>query len=137
MRKTWLVLCLYLLLFSACSSGNQPTGTVTPAPTVDTSANLPSPTPESLQRLMQTEQLLLLTPHPLRNLYDITQRLKLHTSIPIAHVMRTTPLHTVLGQEANFWINNLDTRRYSRIFAKLVYTTAHVYMYVEDGQAVN
>ncbi len=138
MRKTWLLLCLCLLLFSACSSGsNQAAGTVIPMPTVDTSANLPSPTPESLQRLMQTEQLLLLTPHPLRNLYDIAQRLKLHTSIPIAHVVRTTPLHTVLGQEANFWINNLDTRRYSRISAKLVYTTAHVYMYVEDGQAVN
>src|SRR5258708_30507330 len=76
MRKSWLVLCLYLLLFSACSSGsNQAAGTVTPTPTVDTSANLPSPTPESLQRLMQTEQLLLLTPHPLRNLYDIAQPL--------------------------------------------------------------
>jgi immune inhibitor A len=138
MRKTWLLLSLCLLLFSACSSGsNQPTATVTPAPTVDTSTNLPSPTPESLQSLMQTEQLLLLTPHPLRNLYDIAQRLKLHTSIPIAHVVRTTPLHTVLGQEAHFWINNLDTRHYSRISAKLVYITEHVFMYVEDGQAVN
>lgn len=140
MRKTWLLLCLCSLLFSACSSGNnQATGPVTPTPTVNTSANLPSPAPESLQRLMQTEQLLLLTPHPLRNLYAIAQRLKLHTSIsmPIAHGGRTTPLHVMLGQEANFWINNLDTRRYKRISAKLVYITAHVYMYVEDGQAVN
>src|SRR5260221_14683228 len=138
MRKPWLLICLCLLLFSACSSGsNQAVGTVTPMPTADTSANLPSPTPESLQRLMQAEQLLLLTPHPLRNLYDIAQRLKLHTSIPIAHVVRTTPLYTVLGQEANFWINNLDTRRYRGFFAKLVYFTTHVYMYVEDRIAVN
>jgi immune inhibitor A len=99
--------------------------------------NLPSPAPGSLSSLLQTEQLLLMTLHPLRDLYGLARRLKLHTPHPIPHVGRTTPLNEKLGQEDLFWINNEDTRTYSRIRAKLVYITPHAYMYVEDGQQVN
>jgi immune inhibitor A len=98
---------------------------------------LPSPTATNVQSLVQTERLLLMTPHPLRDLYSLAQRLKLHTSSPIPHVGRTTPLNARSGQEDVFWLNNSDTRTYSRIRAKLVYITPHIYMYVEDGQEVN
>jgi len=78
-----------------------------------------------------------MTPHPLRDLYSLARRLKLHTIQPIPHVGRTTPLNAHVGQEDSFWLNNSDTRSYSRISARLVYITPHIYMYVEDGQQVN
>jgi hypothetical protein len=90
-----------------------------------------------MQDLLQTEQLLLMTPHPVRDLYGLALRLKLHTSTAIPHVGRTTPLNARTGQEDVFWLNNSDTRTYSRIHAKLVYITPHAYMYVEDGQEVD
>ena len=132
-----------IVLLSSCSFG----GNTPPAPVIMRSPtatdqpgpgnNLPSPTTESTQALLQTEQLLLMTPHPLRDLYSLAQRLTLHTATPIPHVGRTTPLNAKLGQEDSFWINNSDTRTYSRIRAKLVYVTPHLYMYVEDGQQIN
>ena len=135
-----LALLACLLLLSSCTSGgNTPTVTITPTATTRPSSGnfLPSPTAESAQTLLQTEQLLLMTPHPVRDLYGLARRLKLHTPAPIPHVGRTTPLNETLGQEDSFWINNSDTRTYSRIHAKLVYITPHVYMYVEDGQQPN
>jgi immune inhibitor A len=138
-----LVALACLLLLSSCTFGsNTPTApTITRSPTATEQPgpgnNLPSPTAESTQALLQTEQLLLTTPHPLRDLYSLAQRLKLHAATPIPHVGRTTPLNETLGQEDSFWINNSDTRAYSRIHAKLVYITPHVYIYVEDGQQPN
>src|SRR5579859_239265 len=138
-----LLLFVIIALLSSCTSGsNTPTAPlITRTPTATGQPNsgnsLPSPTAESTQALLQTEQLLLMTPHPLRDLYSLAQRLKLHTANPIPHVGRTTPLNEKLGQEDSFWINNADTRAYSRIRAKLVYITPHVYMYVEDGQQPN
>lgn len=131
-------LLLILLLLSSCSLwGSQPTRTASPTATTRTSTILPPPAPENLQSLLQTEQLLLMTPHPLRDLYDLARRFKLHTALPIPHLGRTTPLNAQLGQEDSFWITNFDSHRSSRIRAKVVYVTPHVYMYVEDGQQVN
>ncbi len=142
--KFWfrLFLLLSLPLLSACSLGDsQPVAVVavaTPALAVDDSnAPLSSPTPESIQNLLQTEQLLLMAPHLPRDLYSLAQRLKLHVQGLIPPVGRTTPLNAHLGQEDAFWIMNLDTRRYSRVTARLVCVTPHVYMYVEDGQSIN
>src|SRR5579859_2400504 len=138
-----LLLFVIIALLSSCTSGSNtptaplitrtPTATGQPGP----GNNLPSPTAESAQALLQTEQLLLMTPHPLRDLYSLAQRLKLHTANPIPHVGRTTPLNEKPGQEDSFWINNADTHTYSRIRARLVYMTPHVYIYVEDGQQPN
>src|SRR2546421_3753475 len=90
-------LLVILFLLSSCSLwGGQPTR---PAPsTTGTSNILPSPAPEDLQSLLQTEQLLLMTPHPLRDLYDLARRFKHHTALPIPHVGRTRPLNAQLGQ---------------------------------------
>lgn len=134
----YLIVFLCLLLSSCIFGGNTPANTTpTAGITQEPGNNLPSPTPGSLQGLLQTEQLLLMTPHPLRDLYGLAQRLKLHTATPIPQAGRTTPLNARLGQEDSFWINNQDTRTYSRIRAQLVYITAHVCMYVEDGQQAN
>ncbi len=141
LASTCLALLACLVLLSSCVfGGGGPTSTVTPTATTATTAPgsaLPSPTTEGVASLLQTEQLLLMTPHPLRDLYSLARRLKLHTPNPIPHVGRTTPLDGHVGQEDMFWINNEDTRAYSRIRARLVYVTPHVYMYVEDGQQVN
>lgn len=139
--KTCLALIACLVLLSSCIlGGSGPVSTPTPAiiiPLGSMLPSLPSPTAQSLSSLMQTEQLLLMTPHPLRDLYSLARELKLHTPNPIPHVGRTTPLNESVGQEDSFWLNNEDTRTYSRIQAKLVYITPHVYMYVEDGQQVD
>lgn len=128
------LVCL-LLILSSCSLGsNSSKGN---NQTVSHGGNLPPPASESLQGLLQTEQLLLMTPHPPRDLYSLARRFKMHTAASIPHVGRTTPLNEHLGQEDTFWISDLDTRRNMRIRAKLVYVTPHVYMYVEDGQAAN
>src|SRR5579884_3793135 len=138
-RLAWLILFL-LVLLASCSLPGNPTPAPTPTATITgagVSTPTPKPTPESLANLLKTEQLLLMTPHPLRDLYGLAQQLKLHTAAPIPHVGRTTPLNEKVGQEDAFWLNNSDTRTYSRIHAKLVYITPHLYVYVEDGQSVN
>jgi len=140
----YIIVCLCLLLFSACSSGGNntassqsPTASVAVSATPFTPTPLPSPAPESLSDLLATEQSLLATPHPVSDPYSLTQRLKLHTAAPIPHTGRTTPLNAHVGQEDSFWINNADSGQYSRVRARLVYITPHLYLYVEDGQSVN
>src|SRR6266567_4552894 len=76
------LLVILFLLSSFSLWGGQPTRPATPTATTGTSSILPSPAPENLQSLLQTEQLLLMTPHPLRDLYDLARRLKLHTACP-------------------------------------------------------
>jgi immune inhibitor A len=136
-----LLVCI-CVLFTSCSLGAKPEAVVkeqaTPSVTpVFSPTPLPSPGPENVQNLLTTEQLLLMTPPPLADPYSLAQRLKLHTSSPIPHVGRTTPLHEQVGQEDSFWVTDADTHISSRVRAKLVYITSHVYMYVQDGQDVN
>ncbi len=142
-RKRWpaspavVVICCLLLLSSCSLGGNSAIVTPTPTPFIDIGGQLPSPSAQSLTDLQQTQQLVTTTPHPLRDLYSLAQRLKFHNTTPIPHVVRTTPLSEQVGQEDSFWVSNQDTNSYHHIKAKLVYVTPHVYMYVEDGQKVN
>src|SRR5579863_7629416 len=127
-----------LLLLSSCSLGSSsPSGTATPVVAGDLSP-LPSPAPEDLQSLVQTEQLLLMTPHPLLNPYSLLQRLKSSPAIPTASptptlsptptppVGRTTPLKEHVGQEDSFWLYNASKRSYGRVRAQLVAITPHL-----------
>lgn len=138
-KYTTLFVLLCLLMLSSCSLGNsQSAATGTPTPTVDDSSTpLPSPMPESLQNLQQTEDLLLMAPHPLRDPYSLAQRLKLHIQTPTPPIGPTTKLNVHVGQEDTFWILNKDTHRYIRIAAKLMYVTPHVYLYAAARSSFN
>src|SRR5213082_992412 len=80
LRLPWGIL-FSILLLSSCAPfwSGQPVGTATPNSTLP-GGKLSSPTPQNLRDLLQTEQLLLTTPHPVRDLYSLAQRLKLHTA---------------------------------------------------------
>ncbi len=132
-RPNVMILCFCLLLLSSCvSSGN--TNLQAAPGLAQPGSDLPSPTIQALPGLLQTEQLLLMTPPQVSNPYSLDQRLKTHSTTPPARVSRTTPLDEHVGQEDSFWIDNQDSDTYSRIRARLVRITAHAYIYVEDGQ---
>lgn len=133
-RRVFAILCFGLLLFSSCASSGTGGSRTTHGP-AKPATDPASPTPETLASLQQTEQLLLMTPPQASNPYSLDQRLKTHASSAPARVSRTTPLNGYVGKEDSFWIDNEDTETYSRIRARLVSITAHVYMYVEDGQS--
>ncbi|MEO7020846.1 MAG: hypothetical protein ABI234_11900 [Ktedonobacteraceae bacterium] len=133
-RRVLTLLCLCLLLLSSCATSSS--ASVQATPDVDQpGSNLPSPTTQALPGLLQTEQMLLMTPHPARDLLSLAQRFKGYT--PPAHPAKSVPLNEQVGQEQNFWLENQDTSTYQQIRARLVYLTAHAYMYVEDGQPFN
>ncbi|HEY3992552.1 MAG TPA: hypothetical protein VGM01_06675 [Ktedonobacteraceae bacterium] len=135
-RRVSLILCLCLLLLSACtSSGN--TNSQTMAATQQPGSNLPSPTAQALAGLLQTEQALLTTPPQASNLYTLTQALKTHASGTPARTSKSTPLNERVGQEDTFWLENQDSGLYTQIHARLITITAHAYIYVEDGQPFN
>lgn len=134
-RRVLAVLCLcLLLLLSSCESGSNASVQATPG--VDQPGNnLPSPTTQALSGLLRTEQLLMMTPHPARDPFSLAQRLKGY--VPPAHSAQSRPLNEKVGQEQNFWVLNQDSSTYQQIRARLIYLTAHVYMYIEDGQPFN
>ncbi|HEX4715519.1 MAG TPA: hypothetical protein VH164_11385, partial [Ktedonobacteraceae bacterium] len=69
------ILCLCLLLFSSCA----PSGNTSTQATPDEDQpgnNLPSPTAEALPGLLQTEQLLLMTPPQVSDPVSLARRLK-------------------------------------------------------------
>jgi hypothetical protein len=96
--------------------------------------DLPSPTPVSLDELLQTEQMVLDTQPPASNLTSLAQRLK---GVVVTQPARTTPLNRQVGAEDTFWVYDQDTGKYSQERARLVYVTSHAYMYVQDGQPFN
>ncbi|MGH2507883.1 MAG: hypothetical protein ACRDHZ_10850, partial [Ktedonobacteraceae bacterium] len=133
-RRVLALLCVCFLLCTSCTTNSNASVPATPG--VDQPGNnLPSPTTQSLPNLLQTEQALLMTPHPARDLFSLVQRLKGYK--PPTHVATSEPLNEQVGHEQNFWIENQDTATYQQIRARLVYLTAHAYLYVEDGQPFN
>ncbi|GER84681.1 hypothetical protein KTAU_33170 [Thermogemmatispora aurantia] len=139
--REWLGLLTLLLTLAVTASACVPFGNAaavkTPASGDVTVGLKPSPTPQNLSALLQAEHLLTTAAHPPRDLYSLAQRLKLHSPQPLSQHGRSTPLNAHLGQEDQFWLLNLDTHRYQRIRARLLYLTPHVYMYVEDDQSAS
>jgi len=127
------MLCLCLLLLSSCASSGGANAQTTPGVT-QPGSNLLSPTTEALPSLLQTEQLLLMTPPQASNPSDLARRF---SPRPHAPTSKQTPPARHVGMEESFWLGNQDTTSYSRIRARLVSLTPHVYMYVEDGQPFN
>ena len=137
MRKDlFLLLFLCLLVLTSCAGDGSSSSQPTPA-THQPGNDLPSPTTQQLTSLLQTEKLVLATPLPTSDLYNLAQRLGTSVTQLGPRVSRTSPLNEKAGQERNFWLYNQDTQTYSQTRARLVYVTAHTYMYVEDSQPFN
>lgn len=134
-RKALALLCLCLLLCSSCAAGGSANVQSTPDAHLPPGSNLPSPTPQPLASLLQTEQLLLMTPHPARDLFSLAQRLKGY--VPSRHPTAFAPLNEQVGQGQTFWVENQDSSTYQQVRAHLVYATDHTYMYVQDDQPFN
>lgn len=133
-QRVLALLCLCLLLCASCATSSNTS--VQATPDADQPGNdLPSPTTQGLSSLLQTEQVLLMTPHPARDLFSLAQRFKGLKS-PV-HVAQNVPLNEQVGHEQSFWLENQDTSAYQQIRARLVYLTAHASLYVEDGQPFN
>src|SRR5258705_7364679 len=118
-----------------------PPATCCPAWPTPPRANLPSlpPTASARQVAEQNAARVLQTPRPLRNLYQIISRLTRGQSQTVACRVRSAPRHEQAGHIASFYIVNASQSGYHTIAARLVYVTAHVYMYadVNSGPALS
>lgn len=134
-KRVPVILCLCLLLLSSCASGGDSNTGATPVVT-QPGSDLPSPAVEALPGLLQTEQLLLMTPPQASNLPDLARRLAPRANTT-TQARKKAPAARHTGDEERFWLGNQDTASYSQVRARLVYLTPHVSMYVEDGQPFN
>lgn len=93
----------------------------------------PESTPSSEVRMAT----LINAPVPERNLYTLTEQLKLngHTAIP--HVVNLKAPNYPVGHTDRFWILNQITDRYFTADATIVCETPHLYLYVERGVTVS
>ena len=82
------ILVIICLLLTSCSLGGQQSAT--PTATSVPGSNLPPLQAVTEQALLRTEQVLLMTPHPVRDLYSLAQRLKLRNPIPF-HILGAPP----------------------------------------------
>lgn len=70
---------------------------------------------------------VLHTPRPVRDPIALATQVR-GTPGPIDSVVRTTPLNETVGTTHTFWVQS-DGSAYKEITAKLVYLTAHAYVY--------
>lgn len=129
-RRALITLCLCLWLLASCNTVSNASTQVTPGVN-QPGSNLPSPTAQSLPGLLQTEQLLLMTPHQASNFSALAQHLQ---GLRPGKLPQFNPHE---GENDAFWVYNQDTQTYGQVHARLVSVTAHTYMYVEDGQPFN
>jgi immune inhibitor A len=136
-----------VIVLGACGISTSVAPVVTPANTVVVGPSTcpawqtpalgnPIPPPTDGSQAAQAQymaQVVLRTPRPLRNLYWLTQHVSKHLAAPIFCLARTAPRQEQVGHEATFWVTNPDQNGYHQVRARLVYVTAHLYMYVVDG----
>src|SRR5579875_1868469 len=72
-------------------------------------------------------------PIPGRNLYALTDQLRLRPPRVISHVVRHTSPNYKVGHQDTFWILGEDNNRYFRVKARIMAETPHIYIYVQDG----
>lgn len=131
-RRMLALFCLCLFLLTACDSAGNANVQATATPgTAQPGSNLPLPPAQNPAQLLQTEQLLLMTPPQASNLSSLEQRLQGRNPGQLPHLKPHT------GEEDTFWVYDQDTQMYNKVRARLVFITAHIYMYVEDNQPFN
>jgi hypothetical protein len=76
-------------------------------------------------------------PNPVRNLYQLSNQLKLHSTHPIPRVVRTTSPNYPVGHQQTFWVLSEDANKYFKMKATIRAKTPHIYMYVQNGVSVD
>lgn len=117
--RLWVSVLLVCLL-TACSTTSRPHSSF---------SEVNATPPPGLSALDLQAWRILHTPRPARDLVQLVSEMR---QITAPRVTRTTPLNEKLNADDTFWIQT-DQNTYRHITAKLVYITAHVYDYVEDG----
>lgn len=105
------------------------TASATPtAPAILTPTSSPTPLP-LLTRLAQIDI-------PPRDPYDLAARLR-GVPTPISRIVNPMPPSYELGDEAVFWLADLDANRHYTITATLRHISPHLYMWVQNGESVS
>lgn len=82
-------------------------------------------------------QLVTRTLRPVANPYALAQRLAGRPSGRVACAATASPPEEQVGDERSFWIINNSQDGYHRVRARLDYVTPLLYVYVQDGAAVD
>jgi hypothetical protein len=113
-------------------SSGAPTATRAPgvqgAPPAATATPRPLPTPEPAD--YETEVRLAAVEIPERDLRSLAERLT--GQGPIPEIAASSPASYQVGDEAEFWVGNVDTMEQVRVTAVLEYVTDHLYMWVQQ-----
>lgn len=76
---------------------------------------------------------MVFQPIPARNLYSLTDQLKLRPPRSISRVVRHKSPNYPIGHQDKFYILSTDTNRYFVSKATILAKTPHLYLYVQDG----
>jgi immune inhibitor A len=114
-----------LLLLSGCAA------------TTSSSAASGSPSGHAPVRQEARLARLVTASIPARNLYALTDQLKLRPPRPIAHVIRTVSPNYPVGHQDSFYVLSEDKNHYFVMHAKIVAETPHLYIYVQNGENLN
>jgi hypothetical protein len=107
----------------------------TPDTTIEVVASPGSPLslPMRPEEAWTTEERLRAVELPQRDLRLLAERLKKTGPIPEV-VHQVAPTYSI-GDEAEFWVGNVDSLEQFRVVAVMQYATPHLYMWVEKGLA--
>ncbi len=111
---------------------NVPTAAATPVARATASPSAtpaPGPTPDLLARLDQN-------PMPPRDYVELVSSLQ-RGGQPVPRIVHATPIAYAIGDQARFYVGNMEVPRTSEITATLRVQTDHLQMWVEDGLLVS
>jgi len=104
------------------TEAEQPTVVITQSPTV---------TSEQMSSAEETEQMLSTTVIPATDLVLIAEKFEGKQDIPRA--LTSAPVDYKVGDEAPFWVLNVDTSGNTQVNARLAYETKDVYFWIAEG----
>ncbi len=95
------------------------------------------PLPATAAEAQQAAERLAATKIPVRDLYDLTARLKLHSATPLPHAVRTEPLNKQVGDADSFNVADIVGKSYYTLTATVRFVTDHAYWYVANGYSID
>lgn len=105
--------------------------------TVGAAAHIPHSASHSNSTVTTRLASLVQQPDPVRNLYQLSNQLKLHSTRPIRKVIRTTSPNYPVGHQESFWVLSEDSNKYFKMKATVRVETPHMYIYVQNGLTVD